>query len=191
MGAVDVHHKEIIAPHPHVPRAVELANNAVFQLEGRVATVIGGAFVGLASLVDTLRNVDRAEARNTFDRSEGLIDQVTPVAEHVDDDAAAVFLAVVPARALDGLVGVVTGENPVAEFAAHREDATEETLVDEQLQFADPGEPELVLDDAVFDPGVAAELGETHRFGRLDRSRFLTVDRLAGLDRLFDEPGTV
>src|SRR5690606_16823684 len=72
-------------------------------------------------------------------------------------------------------------------LAAHREDASEEALIDESLQLADAGEPEFVLHDAVLDPALAAEAGEAHGLGGLDGGGFFTVDRLAGLDRLLDE----
>ncbi len=70
------------------------------------------------------------------------------MAKHVDDDAAVVFLAVIPARALG--LDVVALENPVAEFAADAEDLAEEALLLEALELEQAGEPEFVLHDAVF-----------------------------------------
>jgi hypothetical protein len=81
--------------------------------------------------------------------AEEVFDDVLPVAEHVDDDAAVVFLAVVPAGALGG--DGVAFEDPVSELAADGEDAAEESGVDEAAEFDEAGEPEFVLDDAVFD----------------------------------------
>jgi len=78
------------------------------------------------------------------------------VAEHVDDDAAVVLLAVIPRRALRRLPPVAL-EDPVAELAAHREDPAEEAAIDEPLQLADPGQEQLVLHHAVLHAAPARE----------------------------------
>ena len=62
-----------------------------------------------------------------FTVAEEIVEHVAPVAEHVDDDAAVVFLAVIPRGALGG--HGVAFEDPVAELAAHAEDAAEEAEV--------------------------------------------------------------
>src|SRR5262245_13393367 len=77
------------------------------------------------------------------------------MAEHVEDDAAAILLAVIPRRPLRRLP--VALEHPVAELAAHREDAPEEAGLDQHLELEQPGKKELVLHDAVLHAG---------RFGR-------------------------
>jgi hypothetical protein len=110
------------------------------------------------------------------------------VAVHVDHHAAAVFAAVVPARALDGLV-VLAGEDPVAELAAHGEDLAEEALLLEQLELADAGQPELVLDDAVFHAGGFGEVAMRRASAVRHRGGFLAIDVLARSDGLFEETG--
>ena len=55
------------------------------------------------------------------------------MAQHVNDDPAAFFSAVVPGRSLGG--NSVPFEDPVTEFTAHRENAAEEARVDEPFQF--------------------------------------------------------
>ena len=83
-----------------------------------------------------------------------MVQHVAPMAEHVHDDAAAVLLAVVPRGSLRRLL--VAFEDPVAELAAHRKNAAEETAVDQALEFAHAGEKELVLHDAVLHAGALA-----------------------------------
>jgi len=61
----------------------------------------------------------RPEAGNGLHCAEKIIEHVAPVAEHVDDDAAAVLLAVVPRWALG--LDLVALKDPVAELAAHGE----------------------------------------------------------------------
>ena len=153
--AVDLHGEELVAVDAEVPGGVDLGDDAAFELEGAVSGVVGGAGVGFALLVPALRDVGVAEAGDGVDVAEGVVEDVAPVAEHVDDDAAVVFLAVVPGGALRGLP--VAFEDPVAELAADGEDAAEEAAVDEALELADAGEEELVLHDAVLD---ACGIGE-------------------------------
>src|SRR5664279_3326571 len=99
--------------------------------------------VWLAGLVPAGGDVRGAEAGEALDATEKILDDVLPVAEHVDDDAAVVLLAVVPRGALEFLE--LAGEHPVAKLAADREDFAEETGVDEIFQFEEAGQPELVL----------------------------------------------
>ena len=69
---------------------------------------------------------------------------VAPVAEHVEDDAAAVALAVVPRRALRRDAPVAL-EHPVAELAAHREHAAEEAGVAQHRELLQARQEQLVL----------------------------------------------
>src|SRR5207249_5205392 len=98
--------------------------------------------------VHPFRDVDRAQARHSPHRAEQVIQHVAPMAEHVDDDATAVLLAIVPGGALGRQP--IALEDPIAELAAHREDAAEEAAVDQALELAQPRQPELVLYHAVF-----------------------------------------
>src|SRR4029077_18049035 len=102
------------------PRAVDLRDDAVRELERRVRGVVSGGGVRLAGLVPALRNMRGADAHHALHRAEEVVEHVTPMAQHVDDDAAVVLLAVVPRRPLRGLP--VAFEDPVAEFAANGED---------------------------------------------------------------------
>ncbi len=74
--------------------------------------------------------------------------------EHVEDHAAAVLGAVVPARSLRG--HVVALEDPVAELAAYGQDAPEEPVVDEPLQLEQAGQVDLVVHDTVVTPAASA-----------------------------------
>jgi hypothetical protein len=100
------------------------------------------------------------------------------VAEHIDDDAAIVLFAVVPARALGG--DVVALEHPIAELASDAEDFSEESLLFQALDFSHASEPEFVLDDAVFHSGLRGGLEEIQGVGGSDGGRLLAIDTLAG-----------
>ncbi len=154
-----------------------MANDAVLEFERGVGAVVGGAFVGLAFLVDALGNVRGREARDALHVAEEVVDDVAPVAEHIDDHAAAVFLAVVPARALGG--NRVALEDPVAELTAHAEDVAEEAVFLEAHELHEAGQPELVLHHAILHAGVAADLVELVGVLGLDGRGLFAIDVLA------------
>ena len=114
--------------------------------------------------------------------AEGVVEHVAPVAEHVEDHAAAVLGAVVPRRALGRLQ--VALEHPVAELAAHREDAAEEARVDQQLELAQAGQEQLVLHHAVLDAGGLGLADDAERLLQVGGDRLLAIDVLAGRDGL-------
>ena len=61
-----------------------------------VHCVVGGALVRFARFVPTLLHVRRTEARNGLHFAEDVVEHITPVAKHVHDDPAIIFLAVIP-----------------------------------------------------------------------------------------------
>jgi hypothetical protein len=69
-----------------------------------------------------------AEAEHALHVAEQIVEHVAPVAQHVEDDAAALGALVVPGRSLRGLP--VALEHPVAEVALDRQDAAEEAGLD-------------------------------------------------------------
>src|SRR5215510_7665444 len=109
------------------------------------------------------------------------------MAEHVEDDAAAVLLAVVPRRPLRRLP--VALEHPIAELAAHRESAAEEAGVDQHLELEQPAKKELVLHHAVLDPGRFRRARYVKRIRERLGDRLLAINVLAGRDRLAQELG--
>ena len=96
MGSIDLHREQIIATDAHRPRAVELAHHTAFTFKGGVAGIITRAGIRLAALIDALGQMRGSETTDGLHLAKQIIDHVAPVAEHVHDDAAAVFLAVVP-----------------------------------------------------------------------------------------------
>ena len=139
-----------------------MRDHAARELERRIGGVVDVGLVGLAVLVPALGDMGRAEAGDALDLAEQVVEHVAPVAQHVEDDAAAVLLAVVPRRPLRRLP--VALEHPVAELAAHREDAAEEAGVDQHLELEQAGQEQLVLHHAVPDAGL---LGGAHQVERV------------------------
>src|SRR5438132_1333116 len=81
-------------------RAVEVGDDATLELEGGIGRIVGRSLVALAVLVDALGDMVRPEAGDGAHVAEGVVEHVAPVAEHVEDHAAAVLGAIVPRRAL-------------------------------------------------------------------------------------------
>src|SRR5439155_17753985 len=110
---------------------------------------------------------------NGGNRPEGVVEQVTPVCGHIEHDPAAVFLAVVPRRALSRPPLSVALEHPVSEFAAHAEDAAEEAVVHQPLELADTGKEEFVLHDSMLHAATARRGRKLERLGRGGGDRLL------------------
>jgi hypothetical protein len=124
------------------------------------------------------------EAAHAFNLAEQPVEHVAPVAQHVEDDAAALGLAIVPRRPLRRLP--VAFEHPVAEIALDREDAPEEAALDQPLQLDEAGKEQLVLDDAMLQPGRPGLPIERQRIVEGFRARLLDIKMLARGDRPLD-----
>ena len=151
MSSVHLQRQKIVAANAHVPARVEVGDDAAFEFESRVGRIVRRALVGLPLLVHALGDMGRTEAAHGFHFAEEIVQHVAPVAEHIHDNAAIVFFAVIPARALGG--NVVAFENPVAKFTADAEDFSKEPLFLKALDFQHAGKPELVLHDTIFHAG--------------------------------------
>src|SRR6516225_1163113 len=126
-----------------------MGDDAAVELKSGVSGVVGIGIVRLAALVDALWNVRSAEAAHGLHLAEQVVEHVAPVAQHIQNDAAAFGLTIVPARPLRRLAPVAF-ENPIAELAAHREHAAEEARVAEHSDLTQSRQEQLVLDDAVL-----------------------------------------
>ena len=166
---------------------VEVRDRATLEFERRVRRVVRRARIGFPF---SSQRAERASRRDTSRPSprRTVVEHVAPVAEHVEDDAAAILLSVVPRRPLAGLTRIPF-EHPIAELAAHRQDVSEEARIAQRLRASAAREPKLVLHDAVLDtrlPGCAIDVERGRERGC---HRLLAVDVLAGRDSLLDEPG--
>jgi len=97
-----------------------------------IRRVLRGARVLFPLFVDSTADVRGTQTRDRLHTAKEVVDQITPVAEQVRDDPAAIFLSIVPRRALARLISAV--KYPIAELSARREDSPEELRIDEVLQ---------------------------------------------------------
>ncbi len=109
------------------------------------------------------------------------------MADHVENDAAAVFAAIIPRRPLRLLP--ITFEHPVAEFAAHRQHAAEKAGVAQELELLQTRQEQLVLHGAVLDAFCGGKPEHRHRFIEVGRDRLFAIDVLAGIDRFRQQRG--
>src|ERR1019366_4189144 len=92
-------------------------NDALVGHKGGESSVVGSALVGFTVLIPTLGDVGDRQGGNARDIAEEIVDYVSPVAEHIEENAAALFLAVIPEWALNGLE--IAFKYSIAEFPAH------------------------------------------------------------------------
>src|SRR4051812_36988526 len=104
-----------------------MRNDAASEFEGGVGGIVRIGLVAVTVLIDPLGNMGGSKAAHRLHLTEQVVQDVAPVTEHVENDSAAIGLAVVPARALRGLP--VSLEHPIAELAPNREDTAEEAGV--------------------------------------------------------------
>ena len=81
-----------------------------------------------------MRGSDTGDA---FDGTEKVVNDVSPVAEHIEDNAATVFDTVVPRRTLRR--DRIALEDPIPEFATDGDNPSEEVSVYQAFQFLDTG----------------------------------------------------
>src|SRR5262249_36119982 len=114
---VDLQRQQIVTPHAHAPRAVEVSDDAALKLQRGVCRVLCGGLVLPVCFVPALAEMDRSKASDGLYFAEQVVEHVAPVEQHVEDNSAAFFPAVIPGRALCRLQ--IAFEYPVAEFAAN------------------------------------------------------------------------
>lgn len=82
MCAVDLEGDEVVAADANGPGGIDLRDRAAFELEGRIGRIVRVAIIGLALLVDALADMSGAEAGDSLDLPEQIVEHVAPVAEH-------------------------------------------------------------------------------------------------------------
>src|SRR5579872_5408471 len=181
MRAVDLESDEVVAVDPRHPAHVDVCDHAALEAERRVSRIVGGRLVFLVLLVPALGNVSVADADHAFDLTKEIVEHVAPVADHVENDAPAVFRAVIPRWPLRFLP--VALEHPVTELAAHRQHAAEESGLAQESELLQTRQEQLVLDHAVLEALAVAKLHDRNRFFEIGRGRLFAIDMLAGVER--------
>ena len=119
-----------------------------FEFKRGIGGIIRCGFVGLASFIPALRNMRRADARDGLHLAKQIVQHIAPMADHIQDDAAAVFAAVVPTRALDGLQ--IAFKHPISKLDTHGQHLPEESRAAQHIELAQAGQEEFVLHCAML-----------------------------------------
>ncbi len=128
------------------------------------------------------------ETTHGGDGPEEIVEHIAPMTKHIENDAAAIGLTIVPARSLRRRSPIAL-EDPVAEFAAHREDATEETAIPQHAQLQQSGQEQLVLHHTMFEPRSLGLPGKSDCGFEVVADGLFAIDMLARRKRLADELG--
>src|SRR5680860_8795 len=160
-----------------------MGDNTAFEFKGRISGIIGGTLILISLFVDPLGNMGGPKAGYRFDVSKKVVQHIAPVAEHIDDNAAVLFLYIVPAWPLGG--NGIALENPVPEFAANGKYLPKKTLFDESLDFQHPRKPKFILHYPVFQVVFFAEAVHFQNLFSGYARRFFAIDMLSGLDGFF------
>ena len=115
-----------------------MRDDAAREFERRVGGIVRVGDVGLARPRQRAWEYGSRPGKTTLYLAEQIVEHVAPVAQHVENDAAAVLLAIVPRRSVGGLP--VAFKNPVAELAAHGEQSAEEPRLDQHAQLEQAGQ---------------------------------------------------
>jgi hypothetical protein len=158
-----------------------LGNDTALELKRGVGRIVRVSIVRRTAFVYALWNVGSAKAAHCLHFAEQIVEHIPPVAKHIEDDAATVGLAIIPARALRRLPPVAF-EDPIAEFAPHREHAAKETGIAQHPDLAQAGQEQLVLYDPVFHPFRLCEFGNRQCLVQTIGDGFLAIDVFAGSD---------
>src|SRR5690348_934942 len=108
-----------------------MRDDSAFEFECRVGCVVSGAGVWFALLVAALRNMCGAKTGDGLHRPEHIVEDIAPMTQHVDDEAALILLAVIPGRPLRGYH--IPFEDPVTKFAADGKNAAKKSQVAERF----------------------------------------------------------
>src|SRR6476620_11839690 len=132
MRTIDLKRDEIVAIGAHAPGRIDVGDDTALKLECRISGVVSIRLVGFAVLIPALRDVRCPDAGNRLHFAVRIIQHVTPVTQHVENDAATFGALVVPRWPLDWLQ--VSYEDTVANLATDRQHASEEATVAQEFE---------------------------------------------------------
>ena len=159
-GAVYMKRHQIAAVNARTPGRIDLGDNTAFQFKGGVGGIVGVGVIWFIIFVPTFRIVNGTQTADGAHGTERVFQHIAPMTQHVQDDAAAIRLAIIPARPLGRFA--LAGKHPIAEFTPHRQDTTEKPLLDQMSQFQNARKGKFVMDDAVLGAGFSRMADHIH-----------------------------
>src|SRR5262249_44426883 len=123
----------------------------------------------------------RMAARNCFNLAQQTVEDIAPMGEHIEDNAAACDLAVVPARPLRRIKLAV--KHPPAEIQPDRKNPAKELGIIKLPELTQSRQKHFVLHHAVLEAGARGPPCQSQRLGEGLGNRLFEVDVLAGIER--------
>ena len=112
-----------------------MRDDAVLQFKCRVCGIFSGAAIWFAFLIPPLWEMRGSDTRDTFDRAEKVVNDVSPMAKHIENNAATVFGSVVPRGTLGR--DCIALEDPITELTADSDNLSEKVSVYQAFEFLD------------------------------------------------------
>src|SRR5690606_27645612 len=88
--------QEIVSSDPHGPGGIEVRYDTAFKFKCRIRGVVSRTLIAITLFIDSLGNMGSAETRYGLHFSKNVIQHVSPMAKHVDNNSAIIFLSVIP-----------------------------------------------------------------------------------------------
>ena len=92
--------KEVISPDANCPGRIETCNDSTFQFERRIGSILGSTLIGPATFIPAFLDMCGSDAGNRFDLCEKIVQEISPVGKHIQNDSTTVLLSVIPGGAL-------------------------------------------------------------------------------------------
>src|SRR5689334_1739766 len=159
--AVDLKEKRIVIARPGGPSVRERGHDPAIEGKERMHRILDIDVVAFAALVDAAWGRRAKLADDALHRRTEALQHVAPVGHHIEHQATAVALAVIPARALAFLPLAI--EDPGAGLDANGEDTAEEAGAFQSHQRRKARQVHLVLDHAVANAGGLRKAREFER----------------------------
>ena len=116
-----------------------------------------------------------------------VVQHIAPVAHHVQNNATAIFFAVVPARTLNRLQ--VAFKHPVAKLYAHAEHLSKEARFSEHVEFAQTRQEQLVLHRTMLDARLFCKTRNFDGFVQIGSNGFFAIHMLTRLNGFGQQGG--
>src|SRR5210317_1833351 len=104
-----------------------MSNHTAIQFKSCICSIVCSTFVRFALFINTLRYMGGTETEYSFYFAKQIVQNITPVAKHVNNDSAIVFFPVVPTWALGR--NRMSFKNPIAKFTTNRKNFSKEIIL--------------------------------------------------------------
>src|SRR5690606_16584417 len=142
------------------------------------------AFIGPALLVHAFLDMRGAKTGNCLYFSENIVQNISPMAKHVNNNTSVIFLAVVPGRPLGR--NRIPFKNPVTKFPSYRKYLPKKSAFDQTFDFSQAWQPQFVLYHSVFHSCLFTQFEQLQSGSGICCHWLFAINMLSGFNRLSD-----